>query len=103
MVKIKGSLYHRIKSVEYLLNICWIFAIYLLYTAKTFEYDHEDQNSDLVKHLAKISETVAKVVFEKVGDKSQTIQFNADTTLINDLIQCYTVSPQCELFASVSI
>jgi len=71
-------------------------------TAKTFEYDHEDQNSDLVKHLAKISETVAKVVFEKVGDKSQTIQFNADTTLINDLIQCYTVSPQCELFASVS-
>ena len=71
-------------------------------TAKTFEYDHEDQNSDLVKHLAKISETVAKVVFEKVGDKSQTIQFKADTTLINDLIQCYTVSPQCELFASVS-
>ena len=55
-----------------------------------------------MKHLAKISETVAKVVFEKVGDKSQTIQFNADTTLINDLIQCYTVSPQCELFASVS-
>jgi len=70
--------------------------------AETFNYDHEDKNSNLVQHLAKISETVAKVVYEKVGDKSQSFEFSADKTLINDLIECYAVTPKCELFATVS-
>ena len=52
--------------------------------------------------MAKISETVARVVYKIVGATDQTIEFEADKTLINDLIQCYTVDANCELFSSVA-
>ena len=70
--------------------------------ADTFNYTHEEKDSKIVKHLAKISETVARVVYKIVGATDQTIKFEADKTLINDLIQCYTVDANCELFSSVA-
>ena len=56
-----------------------------------------------MEHLAKISETVARTVYQMVGAPDVTIDsFTADKTLINDLIQCYTVNAKCELFSSVA-
>ena len=72
-------------------------------SAKTFNYDHEDKSSSIVNQLAKISETVAKVVYETVGDKTQPqLDFKANKTLINDLIQCYTVTANCSMFNVVA-
>lgn len=70
--------------------------------AKKHNYDHEEKDSKLVEHLAKISETVARVVYKTVGNTDKTIEFQANKTLINDLIQCYTVKANCELFSSVA-
>ena len=71
-------------------------------SAETHNYTHEEKDSKLVKHLAKISETVARVVYETVGAKDKTFQFQANKTLINDLIQCYTVTAKCEMFSAVA-
>ena len=44
-----------------------------------------------------------RTVYQMVGAQDVKIgSFKADKTLINDLIQCYTVEANCELFSSVA-
>jgi nicastrin len=66
-------------------------------------YDHAIPDNKLVQHLSKIAETVARLVWSRVGQGQAPGQdFKANKTLINDLIYCYTISANCSMFAAVT-
>ena len=54
----------------------------------------------IVSHLAKISETLARFISEVVGTNLN--DFKADETLIENLLKCYTESSQCDMFYAVT-
>ena len=55
---------------------------------------------NLVSHIAKISETVAQVIAD-LTQSSISSNLNANTDLIEKLIECYTVTAKCELFQAM--
>ncbi len=74
-------------------------------TAKNNDFDGEESNGQLVDHLAKIVETLARTIHAISGEQSGRISgqdFKADKKLIDDLIQCYTVSYKCDKFKEVA-
>lgn len=64
-------------------------------------YKYEDgENGPLVQHLAKVAETVAGYVYTVVSGGNDR-DFNANKTLVNEMLHCYTVTSKCKLFEAV--
>ena len=65
-------------------------------------YDHDlGPDQDIIGHLAKVVETLARTIY-KHFNKDPPNNFTANKTLINDLIYCYTVTAQCDMFKAVN-
>ncbi|TRY74891.1 hypothetical protein TCAL_04514 [Tigriopus californicus] len=67
-------------------------------------YDHDQgPDQEVVQHIGRVASTLADYLFEKASSsRARVPTFQANYTLVNELLYCYLVKPACPLFLAVA-
>eukprot|EP00092_Neocalanus_flemingeri_P064854 GFUD01078765.1.p1 GENE.GFUD01078765.1~~GFUD01078765.1.p1 ORF type:complete len:728 (-),score=215.66 GFUD01078765.1:216-2399(-) len=72
-------------------------------TAQYHNYNHtQGPDQPLVAHLAKVAVVLAQTVISLASEQEADLSPDQVSTLINELLQCYTVSANCSMFHEAS-
>jgi nicastrin len=66
-----------------------------------YSYDRGD-GQEIVAHISRVAEVLAEFLFETSGSSEPKPSFQANRTMVNELLHCYLDSAQCSLFMAAS-
>jgi len=72
-------------------------------TAQYHGYNHSHgSDQSVVTHLAKVAVVLAQTVISLASEQEEELYPDTVSTLINDLLECYTVTANCSMFHQAS-
>ena len=69
-----------------------------------YNYTKEGYNDGIVSHLAKVSDMISSTILDLVSGGSPRLNNDEDQKmLINELLNCYTITANCSMFYEASV